>query len=149
MPKNKLPKDVSKLSLRPPLVVQILAIIGYTGFSIPVAIIAMGEFGALGFVIVLFIIWGWSEVLNLGTKPTMNDIVDRLRPKTDEAPVSDTGNASFDAYKSELLTRLEEEQKTFKTFLARLRDAKDKTEFDTFMEARERVAQERSPTEPA
>ncbi|MEL7105456.1 MAG: DUF2852 domain-containing protein [Pseudomonadota bacterium] len=149
MPKNKLPKDVSKLSLRPPLVVQILAIIGYTGFSIPVAIIAMTQYGILGMFVVLLIIWGWSEVLNLGTKPTMNDIVDRLRPKTDETAASDTGNASFDAYKSELLTRLENEQANFKTFLARLREAKDKTEFDTFMEARERVAQERSSTEPA
>lgn len=149
MPKNKLPKDVSKLSLRPPLVVQILALVGYTGFSIPVAIVAMSEYGILGIAIVLGIIWGWTEVLNLGTKPSMNDIVDRLRPQTDETPVSETGNASFDAYKAELLNRLEDEQKNFKTFLARLRDAKDKTEFDTFMEARERVAQERTSGEPA
>lgn len=149
MPKNKLSKDVSKLSLRPPLVVQILAIIGYTGFSIPIAIVAMTQYGILGIAIVFVIIWGWSEVLNLGTKPTMNDIVDRLRPQTDEAAMNGSGNASFDAYKSELLNRLEEEQKTFKTFLARLRDAKDKTEFDTFMEARERAASEKSSAEPA
>ncbi|MEO1239404.1 MAG: DUF2852 domain-containing protein [Pseudomonadota bacterium] len=149
MPKTKLPKDVSKLSLRPPLVVQVLALIGYTAFSIPVAIVAMNEYGVLGIAIVLGIIWGWTEVLNLGTKPTMTDIVGRLRPQTDDTPASDTGNASFDAYKAELLNRLEEEQKNFKTFLSRLRDAKDKTEFDTFMEARERVAREKGSAEPA
>ncbi len=53
-----------------------------------------------------------------------------------------SGNAAFDAYKSETLRRLEEEQEAFESFLQRLRDAKDKTEFDSFMEDRARRAQE-------
>ena len=47
-----------------------------------------------------------------------------------------SGNAAFDAYKSETLRRLEEEQDNFEAFLKRLRDAKDKAEFDQFMNDR-------------
>ena len=52
-----------------------------------------------------------------------------------------TGNAAFDAYKADTLSRLEDEQTAFETFLDRLRTAKDKTEFDSFMEDRARAAQ--------
>lgn len=52
-----------------------------------------------------------------------------------------TGNAAFDSYKSETLRRLEEEQDAFEAFLQRLREAKDKSEFDQFMDDRARKAQ--------
>ena len=51
-----------------------------------------------------------------------------------------SGNGAFDAYKSETLRRLEEEQHAFEEFLARLRHAKDKTEFDAFMDDRAKRA---------
>ena len=51
-----------------------------------------------------------------------------------------TGNSAFDAYKAATLRRLEEEQDSFEAFLARLREAKDKAEFDQFMEDRARNA---------
>lgn len=44
-----------------------------------------------------------------------------------------SGNAAFDEYKADTLRRLEEEQKEFIDFLDRLRQAKDKAEFDQFM----------------
>lgn len=47
-----------------------------------------------------------------------------------------TGNAAFDAYKADTLRRLEEEQGSFEEFLERLREAKDKAEFDQFMDDR-------------
>ncbi len=47
-----------------------------------------------------------------------------------------TGNAAFDAYKADTLRRLEDEQTNFETFLERLREAKDKAEFDQFMDDR-------------
>ena len=47
-----------------------------------------------------------------------------------------TGNAAFDAYKADTLARLEEEQTNFEAFLTRLREAKDKAEFDQFMAER-------------
>ncbi len=49
-----------------------------------------------------------------------------------------TGNTAFDAYREETLRRLEEEQEAFEAFLQRLRDAKDKAEFDQFMDDRSR-----------
>jgi hypothetical protein len=52
-----------------------------------------------------------------------------------------SGNTVFDAYRAETLRRLEEEQTAFESFLQRLRDAKDKQEFDAFMEDRIRAAQ--------
>jgi hypothetical protein len=49
---------------------------------------------------------------------------------------SSSGNHAFDEYRSETLRRLEEEQREFREFLDRLRFAKDKTEFDAFMNER-------------
>ncbi|WP_172294095.1 DUF2852 domain-containing protein [Pseudoruegeria sp. HB172150] len=53
-----------------------------------------------------------------------------------------TGNQAFDSYKSETLRRLEEEQEAFEAFLQRLREAKDKAEFDQFMEDRAKRQQD-------
>ena len=50
-----------------------------------------------------------------------------------------SGNAAFDAYKAETIRRLQEEQEAFEAFLQRLRDAKDKSEFDAFMDDRTRA----------
>lgn len=50
-----------------------------------------------------------------------------------------SGNSAFDAYRTETLRRLEEEQDAFEAFLQRLRDAKDKQEFDAFMESRSKA----------
>ena len=52
------------------------------------------------------------------------------------AMMATSGNSAFDAYKADTLRRLEEEQTNFESFLTRLRDAKDKAEFDQFMEDR-------------
>lgn len=59
-----------------------------------------------------------------------------------------SGNTAFDAYKAETLRRLEEEQDAFEEFLNRLREAKDKAEFDQFMEDRSRKARETPGDEP-
>ena len=47
-----------------------------------------------------------------------------------------SGNSAFDAYRTETLRRLEDEQRQFEDFLQRLREAKDKAEFDQFMDDR-------------
>jgi Protein of unknown function (DUF2852) len=65
--------------------------------------------------------------------------MERMRDKMDRrgfgfgfsAPSS--GNRAFDEYRMETLQRLEEEQREFREFLSRLRHAKDKEEFDAFM----------------
>ncbi len=58
---------------------------------------------------------------------------------------SSSGNSAFDAYKADTLRRLESEQEAFESFLQRLRDAKDKSEFDTFMDDRASAAQNAAP----
>jgi hypothetical protein len=47
-----------------------------------------------------------------------------------------SGNRAFYEYRTETLKRLEDEQTEFKDFLDRLRHAKDKAEFDQFMNDR-------------
>ena len=74
--------------------------------------------------------------------------MERFRSRSEWfAPSS--GNSAFDDYRSETLKRLEDEQREFKEFLARLRFAKDRNEFDQFMaERRERPLEPNSPAEP-
>lgn len=58
-----------------------------------------------------------------------------------------SGNSAFDAYKADTLQRLEEEQDQFEAFLQRLREAKDKAEFDQFMEERSTMPAEETSEE--
>ena len=44
-----------------------------------------------------------------------------------------SGNQAFDAYRADTISRMEEEQREFQAFLERLRQARDKAEFDAFM----------------
>lgn len=60
----------------------------------------------------------------------------RSKSRHDGHRFRSSGNTAFDAYKADTLTRLEEEQGNFEAFLERLREAKDKSEFDTFMDDR-------------
>ncbi len=60
-----------------------------------------------------------------------------------------SGNSAFDAYKAETLHRLQEEQDNFEAFLQRLREAKDKAEFDQFMEDRAKANHPDENSEPA
>jgi hypothetical protein len=60
-----------------------------------------------------------------------NDRVDRSPvPREGAAPSPTSGNRAFDAYRAETLKRLEEEQSSFREYLERLRQAKDRTEFE-------------------
>ena len=47
-----------------------------------------------------------------------------------------TGNRAFDEYRDQALQRLEEEAQEFRSFLERLRAAKDRQEFDDYMRQR-------------
>jgi hypothetical protein len=58
-----------------------------------------------------------------------------------------SGNRAFDEYRAETLRRLEDEQREFHDFLVRLREAKDKAEFDQFM-AQRRGRQDITPPSP-
>ncbi|MFT4717587.1 MAG: hypothetical protein ACI932_002789 [Paracoccaceae bacterium] len=64
------------------------------------------------------------------------------RSNTTRQGFRQTGNAAFDSYKADTLSRLEDEQQAFEGFLQRLRDAKDKSEFDEFMDERAAPSEE-------
>ena len=71
----------------------------------------------------------------------MQEKMDRMRAKMESfgggwSRGGSSGNRAFDEYRSETLSRLEEEQREFREFLQRLRMAKDKAEFDQFMAER-------------
>ncbi|HEY7552048.1 MAG TPA: DUF2852 domain-containing protein [Hyphomicrobiaceae bacterium] len=48
----------------------------------------------------------------------------------------ETGNRAFDEYREEALRKLEEEASEFRAFLERLRMARDRAEFDEYMQER-------------
>jgi hypothetical protein len=55
------------------------------------------------------------------------------------SPFPSTGNVAFDEYRTEALRKLENEAVEFNDFLARLRMARDKAEFDQYMAERRRT----------
>lgn len=74
---------------------------------------------------------GWNNKMD-----RMQRKMDRMREKMGgtwwTTPPS-SGNRAFDEYRTETLRRLEDEQRDFQDFLERLRQARDKAEFDQFM----------------
>jgi hypothetical protein len=90
-------------------------------------------FWPIGLALLAYMIW--SKRMFSGTC-----VAKRNRHHAARFGMTTTGNAAFDSYKAETLRRLEDEQQAFEEFLQRLREAKDKSEFDQFMEDRARKA---------
>lgn len=99
-------------------------------------VLAFIVFWPLGLAILAFMIW--SGRMGCGNGRGMS----RWRARAEEfsrntnwwqPPRGSSGNRAFDDYRAETLRRLEEEQQEFQDFLKRLREAKDKAEFDQFM----------------
>ena len=63
--------------------------------------------------------------------------------------MSPSGNQAFDTYRADAISRLEEEGREFQSFLERLRQARDKAEFDAFMADRRQCPASTDATEPA
>ena len=80
----------------------------------------------------------WSKQMFKG-KRHRNNVANYSRR---HAAFKSSGNMAFDSYKAETLRRLEEEQDNFEAFLQRLRESKDKAEFDQFMDQRAQDATE-------
>lgn len=122
--------------------VQILSIIFYTGFAIPVSIVAIENFWPAGILLAGFFAYQWGRIPTLNGGPSMREVVDSVKPQPVDQTEKSSGNASFDAYREDLLKRLEQEQENFESFLTRLRDARDKTQFDQFMDERADAARQ-------
>ncbi|WP_300029721.1 DUF2852 domain-containing protein [uncultured Roseobacter sp.] len=86
-------------------------------------------FWPVGLALLLYMIWSKRMFSKSCRTPAryMSNSMRAMRP---------SGNSAFDAYKADTLRRLEDEQEKFEAFLERLRDAKDKAEFDQFMNDR-------------
>jgi hypothetical protein len=93
----------------------------------------------------------WSGRMNCGWhggrgrdrwESRMAEGFERARSRMEEKfggfsrPTYSSGNKAFDDYREATLKRLEDEEREFRAFLERLRQAKDKSEFDQFMAER-------------
>ena len=99
-------------------------------------------FWPVGLALVGYMIWS-KRMFNRSCRGSRHAHNDRSRESLREMARAfrPSGNAAFDAYKADTIRRLTDEQEAFESFLQRLRDAKDKQEFDSFMEDRARTAQ--------
>ena len=102
-------------------------------------------FWPLGLALLAYMIWGKQMFARTCGQRRAHDQHTWGRAMRAAQP---SGNHAFDSYKAEALRRLEEEQEAFEAFLQRLRNSKDKTEFDTFMEERARSSAAEATTTP-
>lgn len=97
------------------------------GAWIAAMVLGMIFFWPVGLALLFYMIW---------SKRMFSRSCHRSHAARGFAAMKPSGNTAFDAYKVETLRRLEDEQTSFENFLGRLRDAKDKAEFDQFMDER-------------
>jgi hypothetical protein len=86
----------------------------------------------IGLALLAYLLWSKNEDHGPRRRKIIDIEIDMGKKVT---PIK-TGNTAFDNYKTETMRRLEEEQHNFEAFLARLREARDKTEFDQFLDDR-------------
>ncbi len=120
------------------------------------AILGFFTFPPLGLAVLAYMIWGkkmfGSSCRKHGAARHDHDHSRAWAAewgRSDRTAFRASGNAAFDSYKAETLRRLEEEQEAFESFLQRLRQAKDKSEFDSFMDDRARKTREAASDTPA
>lgn len=89
-------------------------------------------FWPLGFAILGYMIWS-NRMFGSCQHRTR-----RVSGGSNRFHAESTGNAAFDAYRDESLKRLEDENRAFLDFLQKLREARDKAEFDQFMDERKK-----------
>ena len=113
------------------------------GAWIAAMVLGFVVFWPVGLALLFYMIWSKRMF-----KSPCSHRKSRSRHGTSSMP--DTGNSAFDAYKSDTLARLERAQNDFEAFLKRLRDSKDKIEFDAFMDERANAGHEpKGADEPA
>ena len=105
------------------------------GAWIAAMVLGMIFFWPIGLALLAYMIWS-KQMFSSSCRHRSRSV------KSGMTAMRTTGNSAFDAYKADTLRRLEEEQDQFEAFLERLRDAKDKAEFDQFMDERTRKNEE-------
>lgn len=115
------------------------------GAWIAAMVIGFVVFWPVGLALLAYMIW--SRRMENGSCMARR----RSRSMGGRGMTRSSGNAAFDQYRADTLRRLEEEQHAFEEFLRRLREAKDKSEFDQFLEERAQRSDggDETPTQPA
>ena len=101
----------------------------WTPLAVAAAVLGFVTWWPIGLAVIAYIMWGGS-VDDLA-RDGIEQAKAAFKPAT---PASGTtGSAAFDEYRAETLHRLEEEQAEFNGFVAKLREARDRNEFERFM----------------
>ena len=119
-----------------PVSVQILSTLLFGAFGILAIIFAFNASWVAGIAVAVLLGWRGGFAPGQWGGGTAGPSIETLVSLAPEARQRTSGNASFDAYRTDTLRRLEEEQSKFERFLTRLRDAKDQSEFDDFLDER-------------
>jgi len=130
-----------------PLPVQIISTLLFAAFAIPVTIVALNVFWPAGVLIAVILAWRGGFAPTGTPSPAPRDMDEAVKSLMPTSAQKTSGNASFDAYRYDMIERLEKEQQNFEGFLSRLRDAKDQSEFDDFMDERAARVEAQSPAE--
>ena len=101
------------------------------GAWIAAAVLGFIFFWPVGLALMIYMIW---------SKEMFSKNCSKRSHRSMRTTFRSSGNTAFDAYKADTLRRLQDEQESCENFLERLRAAKDKNEFDQFMEERASAA---------
>lgn len=120
------------------------------GAWIVATVLAFILFWPAGIALLAYLIWGKRMFgKGCGARRQMTDGTGWGRHTWRRHDFRTSGNTAFDAYKADTIDRLEREQDEFEAFLKRLRDSKDKSEFDQYMDERARAARSDEAGKPA
>ena len=95
----------------------------WTPLTIAAIVLGFIVWWPIGLAIIAYVLWGGN------VDESINQQLKKLR-------TTKTGNRAFDDYKEATLARLEEEQEAFSEFVEKLRQARDREEFERFMAER-------------
>ena len=104
------------------------------GAWIALMVVSFIVFWPVGLAVLAYMIWS-KRMFSKSCRRHRDDEY-RVDVRLNRHRFRTSGNTAFDAYKADTLRRLQDEQDAFEAFLQRLRDAKDKAEFDQFMNDR-------------
>jgi len=102
---------------------------GWTPLGIAAMVLGFIVAWPLGLAVLAYILWG-GRIDDL-----VNRAVDSIKGATRRTP-SSSGNAAFDEYKAATLADLEQRQAEFDEYVEQLRHARDREEFEHFMNSK-------------
>ena len=102
---------------------------GWTPIGVAAMVLGFVVAWPIGLAVLAYILWG-GRVDDL-----ISNAVDSIKGATRRAPAS-SGNAAFDEYKAATLRDLEQRQAEFAEYVDQLRHARDREEFEHFMNSK-------------